>query len=224
VDCCVPSYVPGVWGLCVLREMLILTMWHLSGLLLGKGPRWSVSCAGASEEEGGTLQTLLLEEALTQSDRADIRFLFDDGEMHLSGHREVLIAASDVFEAMFESGMVEQQKGVVRVCGISVSSFRGFLERMYRGERGEECGNADGRELWVLAEMYNVEGVRKWLAGEGINRGNVCAAYEFGQMSVGVERGEILKGCVAFVRKAMCEVSLSCVSACDRLYSFLICG
>ena len=53
------------------------------------------------------------------------------------------------------------------------------------GRAGEECEKADGRELWVLAEMYNIAGVREWLQGESLDVGNFCAACEFGLLPEG---------------------------------------
>ena len=48
------------------------------------------------------------------------------------------------------------------------------------GRAGEECKCADGRELWVLSEMYQVAGVHEWLLAYGINEESCFAAHEFG--------------------------------------------
>ena len=47
------------------------------------------------------------------------------------------------------------------------------------GRGGRECAKADGRELWVLGELYEVAGMRDWLLDEGLQGGNFGAAYEF---------------------------------------------
>ena len=57
-----------------------------------------------------------------------------------------------------------------------------------------ECSKADGRELWVLAEIYHVRKLKIWLIGE-IDRDNVCAAYEFWLVPEGVERNDIMERC-----------------------------
>jgi hypothetical protein len=64
------------------------------------------------------------------------------------------------------------------------------------GRGGEECAKADGRELWVLGEMYEVAGLHKWLLSVSIRRSNLAAAYEFGLAAEGDERNEILAKCV----------------------------
>ena len=69
------------------------------------------------------------------------------------------------------------------------------------GRAGEECARADGRELWVLGEMYGVEGMLEWLLDKGIDGGNVMGAYEFGLVAEGVERGGIAARCVAVVEE-----------------------
>ena len=47
----------------------------------------------------------------------------------------MLAAVCEEYAGLFRSGMVEEREGVVRVPpGISVESFRGFLEWLYLGE------------------------------------------------------------------------------------------
>ena len=77
----------------------------------------------------------LLEQGLSQSEHADVRFVFEDGSSPLSGHKGMLCAASEEYEGMFRSGMMEARDGAVRVPpGVSVCAFRGFLEWVYLGE------------------------------------------------------------------------------------------
>jgi hypothetical protein len=77
----------------------------------------------------------LLEQALSGSEHGDVVFRFEDGRSPLTGHREVLCAASEAYACMFRSGMVEEEEGIVGVPpGISERGFRGFLEWVYLGE------------------------------------------------------------------------------------------
>ena len=78
----------------------------------------------------------MLEQALSCSQQADVEFLFDDGAKLVKGHRGLLCSASREFEGMFQSGMVEDSTGVVRVRHVSRASFKGFLEWVYLGECG----------------------------------------------------------------------------------------
>jgi len=70
------------------------------------------------------------------------------------------------------------------------------------GRAGEECEKADGRELWVLAEMYDVPGVREWLRGEGLDLGNLCAACEFGLVPEG-DRRELVEACEGIAKEGL---------------------
>ena len=72
---------------------------------------------------------------------------------------------------------------------------------MVAGRAGEECARADGRELWVLGEMYEVAGMREWLLEEAIDSSNVLGAYEFGMLGEGVDREGIVARCLRVVEE-----------------------
>ena len=80
--------------------------------------------------------TRMLQQALEESDNADVDFVFDSGQMGVvKGHRGMLCAGSEEYAGLFRSGMVEAQEGKIRVPPvIGVASFRGFLEWLYLGE------------------------------------------------------------------------------------------
>ena len=88
------------------------------------------------------------------------------------------------------------------------------------GRAGEECKVADGRELWLLAEMYEVDGVREWLLTEGVDKESVFGAYEFGLVPEGY-RQDLRESCLLQARRGlggMCdahfrEVGIGTVSA-----------
>jgi hypothetical protein len=69
------------------------------------------------------------------------------------------------------------------------------------GRAGEECARADGRELWVLGEMYEVAGMREWLLEEAIDASNVLGAYEFGMLGEGVDREGIVGRCLCVIEE-----------------------
>jgi hypothetical protein len=77
----------------------------------------------------------MLEQGLSQSEHADVLFVFDNGNSAVSGHRGMLCAVSEEFRGMFRSGMAEERNGRITVPpGVSLPSFRGFLEFVYFGE------------------------------------------------------------------------------------------
>ena len=55
-----------------------------------------------------------------------------------------------------------------------------FSSTKSAGRAGEECAKADGRELWILGDMYQVEKIHDWLLDKCIDWGNIGAACEFG--------------------------------------------
>mmetsp|Transcript_643 Transcript_643/g.1359 ORF Transcript_643/g.1359 Transcript_643/m.1359 type:complete len:600 (-) Transcript_643:6-1805(-) len=137
----------------------------------------------------------MLEQGLSQSEHCDVKLVFDDGVSHVSAHRGMLCSASEEFRGMFRSGMVEERQGAVRIPpGISLQSVRGFLEWVYTGRAGSESARADGRELWLLSELYTVRGIREWLLKDGITDSSIMAAFEFSQVPEG-ERSEIAAAC-----------------------------
>jgi hypothetical protein len=78
----------------------------------------------------------MLQQALSaDAKETDVSLVFEgDGEM-LRAHRGMLCAASREFRSMFNSGMIEEKEGIVRMPpGISVASVRAFLEWVYLGQ------------------------------------------------------------------------------------------
>lgn len=62
------------------------------------------------------------------------------------------------------------------------------------GRAVEECGAADGRELWVLSEMHQMPKLRAWLLKDGLDAGNIFAACTFGLLPEG-DRGGLVEAC-----------------------------
>jgi sugar lactone lactonase YvrE len=84
------------------------------------------------------------------------------------------------------------------VCTGTVSTDE--IVRWSSGRAAEECKLADGRELWVLAEMYEVEGMKEWLLEDGIDQWNLLAAYEFGLVPEGY-RDELKEKCESLAQQ-----------------------
>ena len=116
---------------------------------LGKGPRWSLrrACERSMAKramEGEVSRELatyrrrmgrMLEGALCRGKQTDVVFEMGDGRRVVGAHRAVLCSASAYFKGMFESGMSEDQEGVVRVpAWVGLGTLRGLLEWIYLGE------------------------------------------------------------------------------------------
>jgi hypothetical protein len=85
----------------------------------------------------------MLQQALSSDAKeTDVSLVDEHGGEMLRAHRGMLCAASREFRSMFNSGMIEEKEGIVRMPpGISVASARAFLEWVYLGElsRSFQC-------------------------------------------------------------------------------------
>lgn len=82
--------------------------------------------------------TKMLDQALSESEDADVQFVFGGGQHRggggVRGHRGMLCAGSEEFAGMFRSGMKEAREGKIPVPpGVSVRGVRGLLEWVYLG-------------------------------------------------------------------------------------------
>ena len=128
--------------------MLTCVAGDAAGPRLGNGGKWSLwgACERSSkkrvgeEEVSRELRGLLrqgdgmLEQALSCSRHADVRFELDDGTRLVGGHRSMLGCGSKEFKRMFEIGMKEDVEGVVRMRGVGACAVKGLLEWVYLGE------------------------------------------------------------------------------------------
>lgn len=72
-----------------------------------------------------------LAKMLTEEKLADVTLLCHGGS--LKAHKNILAARSEVFDKMFQSNMLEAQKGEVE-CKFDVSTMKALLEFMYFGK------------------------------------------------------------------------------------------
>eukprot|EP00929_Paragymnodinium_shiwhaense_P060328 TRINITY_DN30141_c0_g1_i1.p1 TRINITY_DN30141_c0_g1~~TRINITY_DN30141_c0_g1_i1.p1 ORF type:complete len:380 (-),score=70.23 TRINITY_DN30141_c0_g1_i1:359-1498(-) len=83
-------------------------------------------------------------------DLKDVTFRLQDGEER--AHRNILMAASEVFKGMFKFDMKENQEGVVELPDLDRTSMRVFLRLIYTGHVDPTdwmthpgCGASDGK-------------------------------------------------------------------------------
>jgi hypothetical protein len=50
---------------------------------------------------------------------------------------------------------------------------------MREGCAGAQMAEADGRELWLLAERYQIKGIKEWLMKKGIDEEGLFAAAQY---------------------------------------------
>ena len=97
-----------------------------------------------------------LEQMLESSHFSDVHFTVKGQIFH--GHKNILVASSPVFAAMFKHDMVENIKGSVVIEDIEPTVFKEILRFMYSGnvERLEDMVF----ELAVAADMYRLDGLK----------------------------------------------------------------
>lgn len=98
----------------------------------------------------------------------------------------------------------------------TLSPLTPFSTRLVNaGRAGEECKMADGRELWVLAEMYEVQVAKNWLMHEGITKDNLIAVFQFSQLPQGY-RSDLASACTSFAMKGLQDVSNDTLTEIER--------
>jgi hypothetical protein len=190
----------------------------LPGANLGLGAPWPVLRSNGSDEEPSNMEELViirktLKKMLSKPEHADVEFYFHNSDVVLSAHREVLCARSEGFRSMFRHDCKEKRSGrIMATPGTTAASFSCFLEFLYLGKPYKKCASADGRELWVLSEIYTVPSLRSYLLSH-IDQYSVCAAYEFALVPEGIEREPMIKRCEEWVmQKGLKEIGRTTLS------------
>ncbi len=76
-------------------------------------------------------------------------------------------------------------------------------------QAGQQTHDVDGRELWMLAEKYEVDGVKRWLLKHAITLQSVCAAAQFACMCVEGVCDDLLKACQEYASWSLPRVQES---------------
>lgn len=95
--------------------------------------KFSEHCGCAVINESRSRCKSLFDQAVECSPLTDVRFVFDDGNAHVSGHRSMLSCVSEVFAGMFRSSKGNAGTWEVQVQGVSRKAVRAFLEFVYGG-------------------------------------------------------------------------------------------
>ena len=96
--------------------------------------------------------------------------------------KSILRESSPVFDSMLGVMMTEScsDEIVLGREGAREASLLAFISFMYIGHPSPAiCGTFDAMEVWMLAHMYDVKGVKDWLADNCINHATLCAATHF---------------------------------------------
>ena len=70
---------------------------------------------------------------------SDVTFLVGVAGVQIKAHRLALVLASEPFQQLFSSGMLESQTCVVRLPHSTVAGFRLLLQFVYTGSLPEDC-------------------------------------------------------------------------------------
>ncbi|XP_055301666.1 BTB/POZ domain-containing protein 2-like [Sitodiplosis mosellana] len=111
---------------------------------------------------------------------ADVNFVFESKDHRIDripAHKAHLMAASDVFEKMFNGSWKE--KNEVKIVDVSVAGFTEFLQFFYLAHVNLTVDNV--AEVMNLGNMYNVAGclsVCEKFLKRNLSDDNVCEAYK----------------------------------------------
>eukprot|EP00929_Paragymnodinium_shiwhaense_P104930 TRINITY_DN69762_c0_g1_i1.p1 TRINITY_DN69762_c0_g1~~TRINITY_DN69762_c0_g1_i1.p1 ORF type:complete len:386 (-),score=78.37 TRINITY_DN69762_c0_g1_i1:115-1272(-) len=81
--------------------------------------------------DSDVVELLAMYGGLLSDENKDVTFKLADGEEH--AHKNILMAASEVFAGMFKQGMREKQEGVIELPDVSRIAMKVFLRLLYTG-------------------------------------------------------------------------------------------
>ncbi len=110
-------------------------------------------------------------------------------------HKQSLWSQRSYIRAVYTSNMEEARSGTIRVHDCSRATFLAFLEYVYTCTIQESMtlSQADGWELWHLAELYDIKTLKTWLCGR-LNEENVV---HVARHATHVRDAELLSACKA---------------------------
>uniref|UniRef100_A0A6U2A1H3 BTB domain-containing protein n=1 Tax=Hemiselmis andersenii TaxID=464988 RepID=A0A6U2A1H3_HEMAN len=186
-----------------------------------QGPRWTLGAKLRSESQTPAFLAGLWAQA-REGLFTDVIFSFSDGPRILA-HRNVLCAKSAIFQRMFSSNMIEAKTGVINISDFSRRSFFCFLELLYLDAPGSGWdSNVDGRELWSLADKYDVQSVKDCLL-RALDESNVPAAASYALSHWDPSDNPLAEACAAVGSKRIrCITALEGVSS--EVIGLLLCG
>lgn len=104
-----------------------------------------------------------LNKMLSEEILPDLTIVTENGS-EIKAHRSVLAARSSVFRAMFQSGMLEAQTGILELEGMSEQSVRALREFLYVSERTLAEEKADiCVDLLEAGHKYDIPPLEHWM-------------------------------------------------------------
>jgi hypothetical protein len=111
--------------------------------------------------------------------------------VHTKVHRIILSTHSQTFESMLTGGFKEGgENPVIKIIG-NEHVVTALLEFLYKGVLTKESEETDGRYLWEIAEMYELQGLKNLLL-DSMDTNNLFDVLTFGLLG-GPSRLEIIE-------------------------------
>ncbi len=101
-----------------------------------------------------------LSNLFSQQENCDVQFTLE-GPQQIGAHANILAARSPVFSAMFQHDMKEAKTGQVTVEDIQPDIFRQLLQYIYSGRICQPLTETTAQPLFVAADKYDIEDLRK---------------------------------------------------------------
>jgi hypothetical protein len=169
----------------------------MDGPGLGTGGAWITGLKCVSLDPPKHVDVLFGQVSRVQNIHVNTRFMGKDGELYAHSG---MICTNEYFANVMESMMTESQTMLFTIPDVvSLQSFLGFLEWLYTQRFGVECSRSDGRELYILAEMYTLPSLQQYLVQHCINNDNLIEVCSFMLLDEGVDRNDVRNRCIAMV-------------------------
>lgn len=154
---------------------------------LGSGAAWNIhkqdSCSPVTY--GMYFRDIELLEQMKSGHLTDFIITTYEGTESISVHLSIMCAASSYFRLI---PGIQMQEAATRSMnlppGISLCAMKALLEFIYVGQPLEFLFLADVREVWLLAEMYDIDVALDWLSTHELTTQNSLAALAFALVPV----------------------------------------
>jgi hypothetical protein len=143
---------------------------------------------------------------LSDGSHSDITFVVGSEMKEFRAHKGILAARSDYFKAMFQEGRtVESDKDRIIISQHDPVTFKRMLDYLYSNQVDiEGAPKSEYRDLLILADKYQIEGLRKKCEELSVITSDNVA--ELLQVSVYHNATELKRKCIAFAQENKSEL------------------
>jgi len=149
-----------------------------------------------------TAFTESLRKVLNSHSHSDVVFHVGPNADKIIGHKAILSARSDYFDAMFRKGLIESTSNVVKVCDHDVITFKRAMEFIYTNgiQDIDQCDAQAIINLLILANEYILDDLKRLCSQSVAKLLNVDNIGKFMALCSQCQLSNLRETCLNFVR------------------------